>query len=346
MEPGQADGPASEAGKPLNPPLNPPLDPGNASDPDPADTAIDPHQVSQNSIAPEPGSLPRVPSPQPVTPSTLYVVSTPIGNLGDMTFRAVDVLRQVDVIAAEDTRCTGRLLHYFQITTPQLSYHHHNRSQRLQPLVQRLQAGQSIALVSDAGSPGISDPGVELVQACIAAGLGVVPIPGSSAVITGLMGSGLPLDRFTFEGFLPSQPSARRSALEQLQGEMRTVVFYESPHRLRAMLTDLEAVLGGDRPLVLARELTKRYEEFWRGTVAEAVVTYGQRQPQGEYTVMVGGAGVQAVQPTEESLKGELMALMAQGLSRSQASRQLARLTPFTRQHIYQLALTLPQDSL
>lgn len=285
--------------------------------------------------------LPAVPELE-IEPRTLYVVATPIGNLGDMTFRAVSVLRQVDLIAAEDTRCTGKLLQYFQIATPQLSYHHHNRSQRLQPLLQRLREGQSIALVSDAGSPGISDPGVELVQACVAEGFGVVPIPGASAVTTGLMGAGLPLEAFIFEGFLPSQGGARRTALERFQGEGRTVVFYESPHRLRAMLADLETVLGGDRPVVLARELTKRYEEFWRGSIAAAVQHYAQRQPQGEYTIIVGGAVTEPVALTPESLKTELAALLAQGLSRSQASRQLAQITPLSRQELYQLALTLP----
>lgn len=274
--------------------------------------------------------------------ATLYVVATPIGNLSDMTFRAVAVLRQVNLIAAEDTRCTGKLLQYFQIKTPQISYHHHNRTQQLQPLLQRLREGQSIALVSDAGSPGISDPGVELVQACVAEGFGVVPIPGASAVVTGLMGAGLPLEAFIFEGFLPSQGAARRQALERFQGEGRTVVLYESPHRLRATLVDLAAVLGGDRPLVLARELTKRYEEFWRGSIAQAVQLYETRQPQGEYTLILGGAVGATVSVTPESLKAELAALLAQGLSRSQASRQLAKVTPLTRQEIYQLALTLP----
>ncbi|MGA1474831.1 MAG: 16S rRNA (cytidine(1402)-2'-O)-methyltransferase [Prochlorothrix sp.] len=281
----------------------------------------------------------------PIEPATLYVVATPIGNLGDMTFRAVAVLRQVDLIAAEDTRCTGKLLQYFQIATPQVSYHHHNRSQRQPQLLQRLRDGQSIALVSDAGAPGISDPGVELVQACVEAGLGVVPVPGASAVTTGLMGAGLCLDAFIFEGFLPSQGAARRQTLERFQGEGRTVVFYESPHRLRATLGDLATVLGADRSLVLARELTKRHEEFWRGSIAEAIRCYEQRQPQGEYTLILGGATAAAPSLTPDSLKAELTALLAQGLSRSQASRQLAKVTPFTRQELYQLALTLSPEA-
>lgn len=277
----------------------------------------------------------------PDRPPTLFVVATPIGNLGDMTFRAVEVLRQVDLIAAEDTRCTGRLLQHFQITTPQISYHHHNRKERIQPLLERLGRGQSIALVTDAGSPGVSDPGYELVQACAEAGIPVVPIPGASAVITALMGAGLPPDRFVFEGFLPSQSQARRDRLETWIPETRTIVFYESPHRLQATLSDLVAVVGGDRPLVLARELTKRYEEFWRGTVAQALAHSHDRAPLGEYTLLLGGSCDRPLPPTEAAVKAELAQLLAQGLSRSQASRQVARLTALSRQQVYQWALEI-----
>src|SRR4028119_1022763 len=188
---------------------------------------------------------------------TLYLVGTPIGNLEDMTFRAVRILQTVQVIAAEDTRHTGKLLQHFQIQTPQVSYHDHNRQQRLPQLLQRLCEGEAIALVTDAGIPGISDPGYELVNACIEAGVQVVPVPGASASLTALSAAGLPTDRFVFEGFLPASGKDRQQRLESLPSEPRTLIFYESPHRLRVTLQDLADSLGKDRRIVLARELTK-----------------------------------------------------------------------------------------
>lgn len=273
---------------------------------------------------------------------TLYVVGTPIGNLEDMTFRAVQVLQVVDAIAAEDTRHTGKLLQRFQIKTPQVSYHDHNRLSRIPELLQRLQQGKSIALVTDAGMPGISDPGFELVQACAAANIRVVPIPGPSAVITALSAAGLPTERFVFEGFLPVKGQDRRDRLEALQSESRTLVFYEAPHRIRQTLQDLAEVLGADRLIALARELTKLHEEFWRGTLEEAIAHYTEREPQGEFTLVV--AGVERSQPvlSETALKAELQNLIKQGLSRSQASRQLAQQTSLSRRQIYQLALAIP----
>ncbi|MBH8564320.1 16S rRNA (cytidine(1402)-2'-O)-methyltransferase [Nostoc sp. CENA67] len=274
-------------------------------------------------------------------PGTLYVVGTPIGNLEDMTFRAVRILQTVDLIAAEDTRHTGKLLQHFQVKTPQVSYHEHNRSSRIPELLEHLGNGKAIALVSDAGMPGISDPGYELVKACIAAGITVVPIPGASAAITALSAAGLPTDRFVFEGFLPAKGQQRREHLESLQTESRTLIFYESPHRLRETLQDLAQVWGSDRQIVLARELTKFYEEFWRGTIAEAIAHYNQRDPQGEYTLLVAGTPPSQTQLTEEELKAELQHLISQGISRSQASRQLAKFTSLPRRQIYQLALSL-----
>ncbi len=276
---------------------------------------------------------------------TLYIVGTPIGNLEDMTVRAVRILQTVDLIAAEDTRHTGKLLHHFQIKTPQISYHEHNRTTRVPELLAKLQQGWAIALVSDAGMPGISDPGYELVKACAEEGFTVVPIPGASAVITALSASGLPSDRFIFEGFLPAKSQARRTHLESLQSESRTIVFYESPHRLRATLQDLADVLGSDRQITLARELTKLHEEFWRGTAVEAIELYTQREPQGEYTIVVAGAEVVKVILSEAALRSELQSLIAQGVSRSDASRQLAQQTLLPRRQIYQLALSLPEQS-
>lgn len=278
-------------------------------------------------------------------PSTLYLVATPIGNLEDMTFRAVRILQSVDLIAAEDTRHTGKLLQHFQITTPQLSYHDHNRHARHPELLARLQRGQSIALVTDAGMPGISDPGGELVQVCAEAGFAVVPIPGCTAAIAALSASGLPTDRFAFEGFLPAKTQARREWLELLQTENRTLIFYEAPHRLKQTLQDLAAMLGEMREIALARELTKLHEEFWRGTVADAIEHYRQQEPQGEFTLVVAGAPPREILLSEAMLKAELQNLIEQGVSRSQASRQLAQQTSLSRRQIYQLALSIEQES-
>jgi 16S rRNA (cytidine1402-2'-O)-methyltransferase len=274
-------------------------------------------------------------------PGTLYVVGTPIGNLEDITFRAVRILQTVDIIAAEDTRHTGKLLQHFEVKTPQVSYHEHNRTSRIPELLEHLVNNKAIALVSDAGMPGISDPGYELVKACIEAGIPVVPIPGASAAITALSAAGLPTDRFVFEGFLPAKSQQRQEHLESLQTESRTLIFYESPHRLRDTLQDLALVWGSDRQIVLGRELTKLYEEFWRGTIAEAIAHYSQREPQGEYTLVVAGIPASQPQLTEEELKAELRQLISQGISRSQASRQLAKFTSLPRRQLYQLALSL-----
>jgi 16S rRNA (cytidine1402-2'-O)-methyltransferase len=275
---------------------------------------------------------------------TLYIVGTPIGNLEDITFRALEVLRKADAIAAEDTRHTGRLLQHFQISTPQISYHDHNRHSRHPELLQRLQQGQAIALVSDAGMPGISDPGYELAKFCIEAGVPVVPIPGVTAVITALSAGGLPSDRFVFEGFLPAKGQERRDRLAAISAESRTVVLYESPHRLRQTLQELLDTTDAERLITIARELTKLHEQFWRGSVVEAIDYYQSRNPQGEYTLLL--AGCQNAQPmlSESALLTELQQLIQQGISRSQASRQLAQQTTLPRRQIYQLALSIPDD--
>jgi 16S rRNA (cytidine1402-2'-O)-methyltransferase len=274
-------------------------------------------------------------------PGTLYVVGTPIGNLEDITFRAVRILQTVDLIAAEDTRHTGKLLQHFQVKTPQISYHEHNRNSRIPEILEHLGNSKAIALVSDAGMPGISDPGYELIKACIEVGITVVPIPGASAAITALSAAGLPTDRFAFEGFLPPKAQQRREHLENLQTESRTLIFYESPHRLPETLQDLAEAFGSDRQIVLARELTKLYEEFWRGTIADAIAHYQQREPQGEYTLVVAGTPATQVLLTEAELKTELQQLISQGISRSQASRQLAKFTSLSRREVYQLALSI-----
>ena len=272
---------------------------------------------------------------------TLYIVGTPIGNLEDITFRAVGILQAVDLIAAEDTRHTGKLLKHFQITTPQVSYHEHNRLSRLEELLHRLRTGEAIALVSDAGMPGISDPGYELIKACVEAGVSVIPIPGVTAAVTALAVSGLPTERFVFEGFLPTKSKPRSDRLNSLKGETRTLIFYEAPHRLRHTLTDLAVFFTEDRQIVLARELTKLHEEFWRGTIGEAIALYtANREPKGEYTLVVAGASeVETLVLSEAEIKAELQQLLKQGMTRSQASRHLAQLTSLPRRQIYQLAL-------
>jgi 16S rRNA (cytidine1402-2'-O)-methyltransferase len=280
------------------------------------------------------------------TSGTLYIVGTPIGNLEDMTFRAVRILQTVDIIAAEDTRHTGKLLQHFQITTPRMvSYYEHNQYQRIPELLEQLMRGSCIALVTDAGMPGISDPGYALVKACVEAKIQVIPVPGASAVVTALSAAGLPTDRFVFEGFLPTKGQERLSRLEALQTETRTLILYEAPHRLKQTLQDLASTLEEGRHLVLARELTKLYEEFWRGTIEEAIALYQQREPQGEFTIVVAGAQIVMPQLSEEALKAELQQLISQGISRSQASRQLAKATSLSRRQLYQLALSLTEVS-
>ncbi|MBE9166351.1 16S rRNA (cytidine(1402)-2'-O)-methyltransferase [Pleurocapsales cyanobacterium LEGE 06147] len=273
----------------------------------------------------------------------LYLVGTPIGNLEDITLRAIRILKEVDLIAAEDTRRTGKLLQHLQIKTPQISYHQHNQTERTEELLARLQTGEAIALVTDAGMPGISDPGYEIVKAAIASGISVVPIPGVTAAITALTASGLPTDRFAFEGFLPAKGKQRSERLAVLKSEMRTLIFYEAPHRLLSTLMDLGAVLGEDRQIVLARELTKLHEEWWRGTIGEALAIYSKtRQAKGEYTLVVAGEeSTPNLVLSEAELKTELRQLLQKGMTRAQASRYLAQLTSQSRRQIYQLALEL-----
>jgi 16S rRNA (cytidine1402-2'-O)-methyltransferase len=271
---------------------------------------------------------------------TLYVVGTPIGNLQDITLRAIATLRSVDLIASEDTRHTHKLLQHFGITTPQISYHHHNRQQRLPELIARLKAGQAIALVTDAGMPAIADPGLELVQACIASEIPVVPIPGVSACLTALVVSGLDTGRFVYEGFLSIDHTGRKR-LEELAREERTMIFYAAPHHLLQTLTLLAEAWGGERRLLVARELTKIYEQLWRGTLAEAIAHFSHHPPKGEFTLVVAGASPEAMVWSEASLQGELGKLLSEGLSVAMASKQLAEITGLPRRQLYSWALQI-----
>lgn len=219
----------------------------------------------------------------------LYLVPTPIGNLEDMTFRAIRILKEVDLIACEDTRMTQKLLNHFEIDTPKTSYHEHNLHNKTQELVQQLITGQDIAQVSDAGMPSISDPGVELVEAAIAANVPVIPLPGANAATTALIASGISPQPFTFYGFLSRKKADLKAELTELNQQEETLIFYESPHRLKDMLTTLVDIFGAERQLVLAREMTKRYEEFVRGTAKEALDWALETELRGEFVVIVAG---------------------------------------------------------
>ena len=276
-----------------------------------------------------------------VNSATLYIVGTPIGNLEDTTFRAIQTLQKVDLIAAEDTRHTSKLLQHFHIRTPQLSYHQHNEQSRIPELIEKLNQGKTIALVTDAGMPGISDPGYELVKACVEENISIVPIPGVTASITALCASGLPTNKFIFIGFLPTKIKLREEQLEKLSNSLETVVLYESPYKLLQTLEDLAKILGGNRKIVLARELTKLHEEFWRGTVGQAIIYYQNNQPKGEFTLVIAGAEPELPVLSEDTIKQELQELFAQGISRSQASRQLSQKINLSRRKIYQIALKI-----
>ena len=224
-----------------------------------------------------------------VVAGTLYLVATPIGNLDDFSPRGQRVLRDVDVIAAEDTRHTGQLLARFGIERGLVSYHDHNKDRRTPELIGRLQAGEAIAVVSDAGSPGISDPAFTLVRAAVEAGVNVIPIPGPSSALCALEVSGLPTDRFAFEGFLPRKSGRRRARIEELRPDPRTLIFFESVHRIRATLADLREGLG-DRPASVSRELTKKFEETRRGSLSSLLEYFETKTPRGEFVIVVGGA--------------------------------------------------------
>jgi 16S rRNA (cytidine1402-2'-O)-methyltransferase len=263
----------------------------------------------------------------------LYIVATPIGNLGDITYRAIEVLRSVDSIACEDTRQTRKLLEHYGVAKPTLSYHEHNEAERTAELIARLAGGETIALVSDAGMPLVSDPGYRLVRAAVEAGIEIHPIPGPSAALTALAAAGLPTDAFHFAGFLPPKPGQRQKALEALGAEAATLIFYEAPHRILESLEAIEQALG-PRPVVVARELTKLHEEFLRGTAAEIRDVLAARDSiKGEFTILVGKSDrpVADDRPVEDAVE-ELIRL---GTPRMDAIKQVARDRGLSKREVY-----------
>ena len=266
---------------------------------------------------------------------TLYLIGTPIGNLGDLSLRAAETLRAVDFIAAEDTRVTLKLLNHLGIKKPLISYYQHNIDGRSQHILDRIHAGESGALVSDAGMPAISDPGELLIAMAHEQGIPVTAVPGPTAALTALALSGLPTGRFTFEGFLSTNPRNRRAHLKELHDEQRTMIFYEAPHKLLSTLADLLAELG-DRPIVLARELTKLHEELLRTTLSGALAHYAQLSPRGEFVLLLAGAEPEAPEAEPlESVAARAEALMADGLPASAAAKEAAKGTPYGKSEVY-----------
>lgn len=272
----------------------------------------------------------------------LYVVGTPIGNLGDFSPRARETLEEADFIAAEDTRVTLKLLNHFGIKKPLISYFEHNKLEHGPMIVAKLQEGQTCALVSDAGMPAVSDPGETLVAACAQEGIPVYVVPGPTAAVSALAISGLPTGRFTFEGFLSVNKRSRKEHLEAVTNEDRTMIFYEAPHKLRKTLSDFSKVFGSDRRVALCRELTKVHEEVWRTTLGEAAAHYREKEPRGEFVLVIEGRERPTVQEEEYTLE-EAAALArelaAGGLSASEAAKQAAQQTGFKKSQLYSALL-------
>lgn len=272
---------------------------------------------------------------------TLYLCATPIGNLEDMTFRAVRILQEVDLIAAEDTRNSVKLLNHFDIHTPMTSYHEYNKYDKGRRLVEKLLEGSSIALITDAGTPGISDPGEELVKMCHDAGICVTAVPGPAACITALTISGLPTRRFVFEAFLPSDKKERENVLRTLEREQRTIVVYEAPHRLIKTLKLLAERLGGERRVSVCRELTKRHETVFRASLAEVALYYDVNEPKGECVLVIEGMSREAAEQEERgkwadmSIEDHMEYYLSQGLDRKEAMKRTAKDRGVPKREIY-----------
>lgn len=274
-------------------------------------------------------------------PGILYLCATPIGNLEDMTFRVIRTLKEVDLIAAEDTRNSIKLLNHFEIQTPMTSYHEFNKYEKGRKLVERLLEGQNIALITDAGTPGISDPGEELVQMCCEAGVTVTSLPGAAACVTALTMSGLSTRRFAFEAFLPTDKKEREAVLGEMEHETRTIVMYEAPHRLVRTLKLLEERLGQERKITVCREMTKRYETAFRSTIGEALAYYEANDPKGECVLVIAGRSREEMR-LEEQARWEEMSLgehmehyLSQGISKKDAMKMVAKDRGVPKREIY-----------
>ena len=275
----------------------------------------------------------------------LYLCATPIGNLEDMTFRCIRVLKEADVIAAEDTRNSIKLLNHFEIKTPMTSYHEFNKVEKARVLVEKMLKGETVALITDAGTPGISDPGEELVRQCIEAGLKVTPVPGAAACINALIMSGMPTRRFCFEAFLPSDKKEKADVLEQLKAEQRTIIIYEAPHRLLRTLTELESALGGMRKIAVCKELTKRHETVYRDTISGALGYYTANEPKGEYVLVIEGRSPKELLEEKRaawddmSIEEHFNMYVSQGMDKKDAMKLVAKDRGVSKRDIYNALL-------
>ena len=272
---------------------------------------------------------------------TLYLVATPIGNLEDITLRAIRVLKEADLVAAEDTRTSGVLLSHFEIHTPVTSYHEFNKLEKADYLVEQMLSGKTVACITDAGTPGISDPGEELVRKCVEEGIPVYSVPGPAACITAVTSSGLSCRRFSFEAFLPKDKRERQRVLGEIRDDTRTIIIYEAPHHLKKTLTELAGVLGGDRRLVLCRELTKRFEEKQQMTFSEAIDFYNENEPRGEYVLVIEGKSKEEQQAerqqafSEMTLEEHMALYTAKGMSEKDAMKAVATDLGTNKREIY-----------
>lgn len=275
----------------------------------------------------------------------LYLCATPIGNLEDMTFRAIRILQEVDLIAAEDTRNSIKLLNHFEIHTPMTSYHEYNKIDKAYQLVAKMREGKNIALITDAGTPGISDPGEDIVRICYEEGIPVTSLPGAAACITALTMSGLPTRRFAFEAFLPKDKKEHQAVLEELKTETRTIIIYEAPHHLVRTLQELSDTLGGDRRLTICRELTKRHEEKLQMTLADSLSYYEVNEPRGEYVLIIAGRSREEMKKEEQagwealSLEEHMAHYESQGIDRKEAMKRVAKDRGVSKRDIYQALL-------
>ena len=276
---------------------------------------------------------------------TLYLCATPIGNLEDITYRVLRTLKEVDLIAAEDTRNSIRLLNHFEIKTPMTSYHEYNKIEKAYQLVAKMREGKNIALITDAGTPGISDPGEDIVRICYEEGIPVTSLPGAAACITALTMSGLPTRRFAFEAFLPKDKKEHQAVLEELKTETRTIIIYEAPHHLVRTLQELHDTLGGDRRLTICRELTKRHEEKLQMTLADSLSYYEVNEPRGEYVLIIAGRSREEMEKEEQagwealSLEEHMAHYESQGIDRKEAMKRVAKDRGVSKRDIYQALL-------